>query len=144
MIDWSQIMHFNINEQWGEVSKIDVKLVKLLDQFRDLLGESVYVLCGTQGTHVANSFHTYGMAVDVCFPQRKTPLFEIFLMATRYRFGGIGLYPNWCYHENMIGGLHLDIRPTEMSSRWLGVKHGDKTNYLPINLENLKTYNLLR
>lgn len=111
-IDWKRIKGFQKSEPWGDPDKIKPELIEALVEFRKFIGRSVVIHCGTQGTHVAGSYHGLGMAVDLHVPGMA--LTDQFIAASRFpAFMGIGLYPRW---NNP--GLHLDIRPTKIRALW--------------------------
>lgn len=141
---WDELKYFKPNENWGDPDKIDHHLLIALEAFRELIKEPIHVNCGTQGEHVPNSLHYQGKAVDVCFPEIKKPLIDYYFFAERVGFGGIGVYPYWRYNNQIIGGLHLDVRDVGVASRWIGVKIDHKTQYFGFNWENLKNYKIVR
>jgi len=133
--DWAQIKFFKPTEAWGDVSKISFALVRELDSFRAYIDIPIQITCGTQGTHVEDSQHYLGLAVDVVFPSiDKKDLFDIYLAASRFGFKGIGVYPFW----RPQGGLHLDIRDTPMRHQWLARKIADKQYYVNLCSSELR------
>ena len=142
--NYSEENHFSANENWGEYNKINPALISELNKFRSFLGKPMIVLCGTQGSHCANSYHYQGLAADLCI-QRGITLIDLFIAACRFEFYGIGIYHDWRYNNERVIGFHLDIRQLDplwdgkYRAHWLSTS--DK--YLPINTENLKKYNLL-
>lgn len=136
--DWDSIRHFKASENWGDVSKINFQLVKTLDLFRDYIATPIQITCGTQGKHIENSMHYLGKAVDVVFPSiKKADLFDLFLCALRFSFGGVGIYPDW----HPMGGLHLDVRDAPFKAQWIGYNNGSGQIYLPMTKDNLKKSN---
>lgn len=139
--DWEAIRHFKPSENWGDVSKIDFQLVKTLDSFRDYIGTPIQITCGTQGKHVENSMHYLGKAVDIVFPSSdKDLLFDFFMCAVRFPFGGIGLYPDW----KPSGGLHLDVRSAPFKALWVGQKTDAGQVYLPMSISSLKKVQIFK
>lgn len=124
--DWKRISNFTVNENWGDASQMNVGLIEELDEFRHVIGSPIYVSCGTQGKHAPNSFHYKGMAVDILFPElERTKLPDVFLIAHRFAFNGIGLYSHWALNGTVHGGLHLDVRPTSLKQVWIGMPSGE-------------------
>ena len=141
---WKSIKHFKVTDNWGDVNRISVKLVDLLDEYRSFINTPINVNVGTQGTHVEKSEHYLGLAVDICFPEKEVKdLFDLFLAASRFDFNGIGIYPGWHYNGKVIGGMHLDIRDSEYRKLWIGVDEHNHQVYEAFNSENLKKYGFL-
>lgn len=143
--EWTLIRYFRPTDNWGDALKMEFKLVSALDEFRHVAGTPIVVTCGTQGSHVENSEHHKGKAVDIVFPNLFVPrLFDMLVLASRFSFfGGIGIYPHWKYNGAVHGGLHLDIRETKPRAYWMGVPEVGGQKYLPLTGENLKTYGLV-
>lgn len=112
------------NFNWGNPDKMDETFLLELDRF--LYGEKLlkpFVSGGTGGTHVANSEHPNGFAVDILFCDKTlAELPDIFLSAWRYKFTGIGIYSEWRLFGEKKGGLHLQMVPEQIAARkrmWL-------------------------
>jgi uncharacterized protein YcbK (DUF882 family) len=140
--DWKKIRHFTAGEPWGDVSKIDFRLVYLLDRYRHYRHKPIYVTCGTQGKHALNSQHYVGRAVDIVIDS-EDDVDEI-LMVMRFPFTGIGVYPEWRHPacKNPLG-LHLDVREVDATiarAQWIGLPGTGGTNYFPLNSDTLKKY----
>jgi len=76
---WHKIKYFNPNENWGDVYRIDDRLLILLDEFRESIHCPIIVLCGTQGEHSSlQSYHYIGKAVDIVCPYTEKSLFDVF------------------------------------------------------------------
>lgn len=113
-----KVKHFTRDEKndlgkicWGDPDKINPKLIFLLDEMRDFAGIPFKINYGTQGVHSPTSQHYYGNAIDGYFP--GITIKEQFMIAIRFPFTGIGLYPCW---NNP--GLHLDVRPQSYKALW--------------------------
>jgi len=112
---WNQLRYFSRFENWGDPDKMDFRLLKTLDRLRAFVGHPCIIHCGTQGQHSPNSLHYQGLAVDCHFV--NVSLIDQWLAAERFsEFTGIGLYPEW---QNP--GLHLDIRKTNIRTRWIRI-----------------------
>jgi len=103
--DWERVKWFSPEENWGDPYRIYKKLIFMLDAMRDFAGVRVIIHCAYETSgHSPNSYHYKGMAVDLHFEGLN--LLDQFIIASRWDFGGIGVYPFW---KNP--GLHVDIRP---------------------------------
>lgn len=140
---WNVLKHFSANENWGDANKMDPKLLKMLDNYRGVVNEKIFISCGTQGLHVPNSLHYQGKAVDILFPSSEKSLFDCYLIAEKFNFTGIGLYPDWQFGGKRIGGMHLDLRVSDIAVRWIGVKEMNQTVYIALNEQNLKATKLI-
>lgn len=168
-MNWNELKHFSRRENWGKPDHMYPPFLLTLDAYRDDLGVPLYVSkgVGSIGSHdVENSAHYidpntgYAYAVDV-FPllstASKISLFDCFLLATKYPFTGIGIYPHWRLSRvsgkgKIIerGGLHLDmmdhreLKKFQCSGHWIGVPgKGYKQIYLGVSKWNLKLSGLL-
>lgn len=116
---WANLDHFGPNENWGDPTKMKSKFLRELDDYREFIKRPIFISQGSQGTHAKNSIHYDGLAADILFPGTSLKdLPDLLLQATRFAFKGIGFYPYWNYHGDRIGGLHLDMRPTELVALW--------------------------
>lgn len=158
---WKEIKHFKPTERLETTSPV---LIRILDAYRDKLGIPIFVSRGTDppGTHDAvNSAHYpdekgIGYAVDIIPLRQGTSikLLDCFLLATKYPFSGIGIYPYWLYTgggENAEkGGLHLDTSHTrkfhqlQSSGHWLGYPGKEGQKYEAISLDSLTRHGCLR
>ncbi len=143
--EWKQLKHFSAFENWGEADRMQLRLVKALDIFRDVAGTPILVTCGTQGKHSEHSEHYQGGAVDILFPNIFLPgLLDLFLLATRFdEFDGIGIYPHWRLNGVAHGGLHLDVREVKSKAYWMGVPGAGGQRYVSLNAEHLRKYGLV-
>lgn len=141
--DWASIRHFKAEENWGNPGLMQAVLVSELDAFRDYLAQNVVVTCGTQGKHADGSLHYVGRAVDIVVPGWTRPLIDLWIEASRFGFTGIGLYRDWCYNGNKVGGLHLE-RDHVLGRRkfWIAIKQQDSQVYFPFSSAVLGKYNL--
>lgn len=64
-------------------------------------------------THSSTGYHPRGRALDGAF--HGLNLFESFIIADRWRFGGFGIYPDTMPAKM----LHIDDRNFYRSSRWV-------------------------
>jgi len=129
---FKSIKWFSPQENWGNVEKVSPELITALDIFRSAHGKPVHispvdgaVYADNQG-HLSNSWHyiiegrnTHSMAADI-FPEES--LIKAWLLAIKMaRFGGVGLYPFAAWQQpkkNLLGMLHLDIRPYSSKVLW--------------------------
>jgi len=115
---WKDIRHFDPSEKWGDFTRMDYKLVSELDRLRHYIGKKIVLHCGYEPRD-GKGYHPKGMAVD-CHAEGMR-LLEFYLAASRFEFGGIGVYTWW--HRP---GLHLDTRElTEEKGRalWGSIAH---------------------
>lgn len=148
--DWENIkyMHF-LTESWGDAYKIDRDLVYTIERMRIyaqkpcILTSPAYTTIG----HSPNSFHYKGLAADLRF--KGASLLEMYILAERFNFSGIGLYP--------ISGrgpfMHLDKRPHDplnVQARWIAIPWTEEEketcsanghwNYLAMNEQNIRNH----
>ena len=92
-------------EAWGDHGSVRIPLVYWLDEMRDLAGHpiNIHCCCETEG-HRKDSYHPLGMAVDIHVVRMS--LVDQLLLALKFPFNGVGVYPFW---NNP--GLHVDLRP---------------------------------
>lgn len=116
--DWKQIRYFTPDENWGDPDKMSFELLKKLDPLREFCGNAIVVLRGYETTgHCKNSQHYLGKAADLYIV--GVSLINQYLLAERFNFGGIGLYPDW---NNP--GLHCDVRSKAKEdpyNRWVRI-----------------------
>ena len=143
MTDFSRFQYLTREMNWGDPDKISTDLLFRLDAYCQYMGHGVHVDCGTQGEHKAQ-VHAAGLAVDLIpltLINGAMSLLDCFIAATRFGFGGIGIYPDWEYNNVKTGGLHFDVRPARMTALWLGVKDvSNEQIYIPLTEDNLKKY----
>ncbi len=82
--------------------------------------------------------HGRGKAIDIIFDSSTHSLFDIYLMAERFKFNAIGVYPEWSWKGKNFGGLHLGYRnvPT-YGARWMRT---GSSNYIALNERNMFLY----
>jgi hypothetical protein len=148
--EWATIKNFTPSASPGVLSfgdplKMDFPFMQKLDSWADFIKCKPIVLYGTQGMHVVDSEHYYGLAVDLVVPDYKSkyPLFDLALSAMRFNFRSVGIYPGWQYNEQMIGGLHIGDREQPFMHQWMGVRKDGDQNYISLNGLNLKSYGVI-
>ena len=144
MKNFKNIKHFKPSEFYTPES-ISHELLCRLDALREYLGHSIVITCSTDGVHVEGSQHFLGRAVDIMVPTYQGSLFSLYLIIERFGFRGMGLYPNWNYKGQMIGGFHLDVRKLEgyQSAKWLGVFIKGEQRYVPFSPSNLVKFKII-
>lgn len=137
--DWKKIRYFTPAEKWGDPQKMDFNLIYNLDRLRRYLKRPIIIHCGYE-TREKGGYHPQGKAVD-CHIE-GLHVIEMYAAASRFRFGGIGVYPWW---NNP--GLHLDTRPVpkgESRAIWGSLSKGIyvafDTDFLRFCLDMVKTY----
>lgn len=149
---WKTLKYFKPDsklDNWGDPAKMDPFLLIFLDEFRDAVGSPLIVTSGYRGGDPAQ--HGLGRAVDVVAPKWEGSLFDLYLMAERFNFTGIGLYRDWFYNGEKIGGLHLDTRlilgsnvDAHKGARWTCVRPGaDKITNIAAILKMPQVYKTL-
>jgi len=150
---WDKLKHFKPTENWGDADAISDLLLLTLDDFRDYIGVPIIVsnAVATSG-HSSKSYHYRSQgacAVDVMLPEYRGGVIDLLFDVFRFGFSGVGYYPDWSYNANVVGGLHLDVRPLKWGNdktldykqaRWMGVNENGKQVYKPLILENIKKY----
>lgn len=127
---WDTIKYFSPNEKWGDPNKMSYELLILLDNLREYLDKPIIIHCGYEDRK-NSSYHCKGMAVD-CHCSNIN-LLDFYTEASRFSFGGIGVYPWW-----NKPGLHLDVRREDnIIYRSLWGSTADKI-YVPLNSSFLK------
>lgn len=124
---WDGLKYFKKDstvDKWGDPSRIDPFLLQYLDAFREEVGKPVFVTSGYRKDDPRQ--HGLGRAVDIVCPDWDRPLFDLYLVAERFGFGGLGIYRDWFYNGKRVGGLHLDVRmlDTPKASRWFCIRPG--------------------
>lgn len=129
------INHF-IPDEFDRPDKIDNDALRLLDKMRHMEGGrngliiTINADYATSG-HTDKSRHAFGDAFDIVFRDRATrrplPLKAQFAMASRYAWGGIGVYPFWD-----DPGVHVDRRPWAVFSRRALWFRDEEKKYHPI------------
>ena len=142
MKNFEGIKHFTPQEfikTGGEPERMDRNFLLKLDAFREYLGSSIFVNHSTGGQHTSASQHYLGLAVDIFVPNFGGSLLSLYLIAERFNFTGIGIYPEWQYQDAVSGGLHLDERVLDNyhSARWIGITNNDRNKYIALTPKNL-------
>ena len=112
-------------EKWGSHYGVRVPLVYWLDGMRKLGGCPINVHCAYEPRD--KGYHPMGMAVDLHVVGMS--LVDQLLLALKFPFNGVGIYPFW---NNP--GLHVDIRPLDGYKRvWYRDKKGVYHNLTSID-----------
>lgn len=112
-----------------------------LNKLSELLQKDIYVSSAYRAGDPKE--HGKKLAVDVMCP--ALPLLDFFLAASRFKFKGIGVYPDWDIDGKgpKCGGLHLDMRDEEDRALWMGVKSLGKQVYIALSQANLRAHGVL-
>lgn len=87
--------------------------------------------------------HGQGRAVDIIAPSYAGKLLDLYLLAERCAWKGIGVYPTWSTASGkVVGGLHLDIR-VGAPARWMGLGSGKLQQYVGLDTANLKKHGVI-
>jgi hypothetical protein len=138
--------HFKESEFY-DFSKMDKDFLARLDAFRAYVGSRCIITSSNEPhhEHQPNSQHYKNLAVDCVFPDWQGSLFSLYLIAERFGFSGIGLYPRWKFKDKQCGGLHLDCRVVEnyQNARWIGIPKDNKNIYFPLTMKFLKELKII-
>lgn len=125
--DWDKIKFFSKNEfDVNSQEMISFDLLYALDKLRGILGSAIYPSPasgaivrpyegGSKSWHcIIPGRNKYGMAIDL-FP--TISIIDTALVAVSIpEIQGIGIYPFWRWGaKELIGGVHIDIRPPKAS-----------------------------
>jgi hypothetical protein len=118
---------FDLGENWGNIDMVHYRLIEVMDTYRKFLGSRIHISPVEGAVHDESKGHTdkswhyiipgrnkFSRAADI-FPDCE--LYEAFIMALRFNFTGVGVYPYAEYQDKgiikedtMRGMLHLDLR----------------------------------
>jgi len=133
---WTGVEFFKPNEKWGDPNRMHPWLIYRMDAMRKFAGRPFHVHCGWEERERI-SYHSKPMslAADGHF-EGLHPL-EQLEVASRFDFGGIGVYIWW---NNP--GIHIDVRhvaePTTPAAHWGSLhsyKSASETGYVSLNRE---------
>ncbi len=128
---------------WGDPNKLDLQLLLKLDSFAEQCGGRVVVTSAYRPAS-DGSQHKVGKAADVMVIGTKLRLIDLYHLAERCGFQGIGIYPAWRYNGTILGGLHVDVRDTTgPHAKWMGIAVGTKQIYIGLTNENLTKYGVV-
>lgn len=140
--DWSKLKYMTKKDNWGDPAKMSKNLVYNLENLRIFVGKPLTLTCPayTPGNgHSQNSQHYFGNAAD--WTVKGLSILNMYILAERFNFTGIGLYPN-----NGNPFVHTDVRETDcmnVQCRWIAVPGGSGAGgwtYLEMSEENLRKY----
>lgn len=168
MQNWPSYRVVQKDWNWGDPDCIDPIFLRTLDEYLDALQLRIYMTNAQRpagASKYKNSAHlkdakglVYGCDLIPLRRGTKRELFDCFLLATKFPFTGIGIYPQWKYKHGEsyeYGGLHLDcspnrkLRPGQRVGYWMGVSKwfDDKQKYgwnsIAIDSGSLHQYGLL-
>ena len=149
---WDKLKYFSPSENWGDPHKVDHRLLLFLDHYRHDLNVPLIVTSSVRydnpySAHFPNA-DGFAEAVDVIplLSKRNVKLFDCFLLATKYPFTGIGVYPFWQIQgKTDLGGLHLDVCTRRLklyhsSGHWVGLP---QKRYVDLNSDVLRKYGII-
>lgn len=106
-----------------------------LNTFVDAVGSPVIITSAyRQGDKGA---HGRGLAIDVIVPAFKGRLLDLYLLAEKQSWVGIGVYPAWKVDGVTVGGLHLDLR-SGPPARWMGLGSDKNQTYVALDQAQLR------
>lgn len=118
----------------GEFSgykNMDNDFLVRLDKFREFVGRPI-IIHSDYREGDGSSQHHLGLAVDIHI--KGLDVLDQYLLAEKFDFSGIGVYPCW-----NRPGLHIDMRKGRRA-RWLGYNSGNGQQYTALNSENIMRY----
>lgn len=123
------LRHFK-PEEFKYPDSVDDQTLLLLDHMRDH-ERGIYITINSDYRPGDPKWHGKGKALDIVIwdveTRKPLPLIQQFLIASRYMWTGIGVYPFW-----NTPGIHVDTRPMAVSG-WKALWWRDKDgNYLDI------------
>lgn len=142
--DWKEIQHFKPHEFGPAPEKMDKTLLVGLDKLRGYISTPMVITSAWR--EKGEGEHPNGRAADVIFPSiPKAELMNILFSAMRFNeFMGIGIYSDWQLGGIVMGGLHLDSRPSLIRALWSGRRGPDRKNeYFPLDIASLRALSLL-
>jgi hypothetical protein len=131
---WSRLRHFHTQEiwdgksAWGNHQMMEDEFMFLLDEYRHRLGKG---FIPHYGYRLNSENHAAGKAVDGHVAH--VDLFDLYVLAERMGFTGIGLY-DW--------GIHLDTNH-KLPARWVkilntGIKSKDYVSFHSENVDYIR------
>jgi len=113
-VPWAKIQHF-VPAEFDYPDLLDERLVLTLDVMRKRESGIIFTI-NSDYRPGDPRWHGKGKAVDGVMRDAKThsplPIYRQFVIANRYMFTGIGIYPYWT-----SPGVHLDVRPMSLYGR---------------------------
>ena len=147
---WDSLEHFKPDgiDNFGDPEAIDERLLYYLDDFRNFINTPIIVTSGVRpDVPGKKSFHyrKHGAcALDCVIPDYNKSIIELLIDVTRFPFKGIGFYQGWTFKGKETIGLHLDTRPGNVGSRWIGFKNDQgKQVYGQLSFKTLLEHFLL-
>lgn len=154
--DFQKLDHFHSGEAWGDIDKLNYRMLWLLDCARAFVKRPFHISCGTEGKH-KSEFHSLGLAVDFIVELKGRNKLDVYLEMLRFPFTGIGIYPQWTTTPSGVRipdplGFHVDVGSVENLSRgvvqrrWLAY-YNDETNeqeYIKANEDGFRQFGILR
>lgn len=122
-VDWTRVRWFRRDEWRDDPDAILPATVYLLDELRDAAGAPIVIHVAAdldRTAHVPGSSHyptDMAPATAVDFHIVGMPLLDQWLLAERFPWRGIGVYPFWSHP-----GLHCDLRPVGREHPSLGAR----------------------
>jgi uncharacterized protein YcbK (DUF882 family) len=115
-LQWKLSRYFSADEAWGDPRKMRYELIFELDRLRDYVQKPIIIHSGYREN---SRNHKTGYHADIHIEGMHH--LDQFIVASRFGFTAIGLYPYW---NNP--GLHLGADPAEEWRRlWGKDYHGD-------------------
>jgi len=141
MNQWDGIRHFRPDskiDNWGDPSKMKRSILVKADRLRDFIGKPLYAVSAYRPS--TTSEHGKGLAIDLICPDMHP--FDLYMVAERFGFNGLGVYRDWQFRGKKTGGIHADTGVRV--GRWACYKDGNhKQRYIAADLKNLRKYKII-
>lgn len=124
-------MRYFRNSEFNDFDMMNTEFLRLLDEFREFVGKPV-IIHSDYREGDGSSQHHLGLAVDIHI--KGLDVLDQYLLAEKFDFSGIGVYPCW-----NRPGIHIDIRKGQRA-RWLAYNSGNGQQYTALNSENIMRY----
>lgn len=142
MTIWDTLKYFR-KEEFKHPDKMQPIILKMLDDLRGQVGRPLIVTSDFRDTN-PTSQHAAGLAVDII--SQHIDSFDLFLMADKLPFHGLGWYPHWKDAKGMqVGGVHLDMRrlsPNQPAARWMAIRNDQtgRQEFIALTAANIRKY----
>ena len=125
----SSMILLPFSEIYKHTQGVDLKLLQLLDELNKFSGNKVFIHRMLDTGAKPTSQHYFGRAADLHI--RGLHVIDQYLMAERFNFGGLGIYPRDVWTKTP--GIHVDVRETEIGRRW-GYIRGQDGNLVMVGI----------
>lgn len=111
---------FSINDNWGDINKVSIDLVKCLIQIEKTLNKKIYISNEENSVYDPNKnnvYHNLGIAADIFVD--CNPIEFLIKTISIKEIGAIGFNFNKSFKKfNLNCSYHIDIRNTQNKKIW--------------------------